>query len=50
VHDIAGTVAAFHLLGLKRPPWLVLGLVLLAALVSRSLMFLIAMLRHHKDD
>ncbi len=42
-------LATFHLLGLKHPPWLVIGLVLLAALVSRSLMFVIGMLRH-KDD
>lgn len=46
VHQAGSMMAAFHLLGLKHPPWLVIGLVLGAALLSRSMMFFIAMLRH----
>lgn len=46
VLHIPGPLAtAFHLPGLKRPPWLIIGLVLAAAVVSRSMMFLMAMLR-----
>lgn len=46
LHHAKSTLATFHLLGIKHPPWLVIGAVLLAALLSRSMMFLIAMLRH----
>ncbi len=48
MHGLPSTVAAFRLLNFKHPPWLILGLVLGAALVSRSLMFLIAMWRDQK--
>ncbi len=46
LHHAKSTLATFHLLGIKHPPWLVIGVVLAAALLSRSMMFLIAMLRH----
>ena len=38
-------VMNFHIPGLKHPPWLVLGGVLAAAMLSRSLVFVIAMFR-----
>lgn len=48
MHNFPSAVAAFHLLDFKHPPWLVLSLVLGAALVSRSLMFLVSILRDRK--
>lgn len=45
--NLAMTMAVmnFHLFGMKHPPWLILGAVLVAALLSRSLVFVIAMFR-----
>lgn len=45
-HEVGSMLATLHLLGLKRPPWLIVGLVLGVALLSRSMVFLCAMLRH----
>ncbi len=46
MHEATSMLATIQLLGLKHPPWLVIGGVLAAALLSRSMMFLIAILRH----
>ena len=45
-HEVGITLATLRLLGLKRPPWLIIGLVLGVALLSRSMVFLCAVLRH----